>query len=107
MMTWVGQRPGRSRGPALNAWWQKFVWARWAQWPRGRYRDSPATAGEWQQSSALASNRWSKSSTQFGQLLSQSFGQVSIKAAFLNISVKSRSAPEAYPAAKRSKTKID
>src|ERR1700737_129399 len=45
VIAWVGRLPGPSLAPALNAWWQKFVWARWAQWPRGRYRDSHGTAG--------------------------------------------------------------
>jgi len=26
MMTWAGRLPGPSLAPALNAWWQKFVW---------------------------------------------------------------------------------
>jgi hypothetical protein len=41
----LGRQPGLSLALALNAWWQKFVWERWAQWPRGRYRDSHGTAG--------------------------------------------------------------
>src|SRR5437660_2025156 len=52
MMTWAGRLPGPSLAPALNAWWQKCVWGRWAQWRRGRYRDSHVPAG--------SANSWSK-----------------------------------------------